>query len=307
MYGIALSAGACRRAGTRIDVAWIVGRDDGEDFDPTDAVAITPGGGRLGSLLSGALDGQLVERAGVQGEHGRLLRLDIGAVDEAVTGVAATEGIACLLVPGTALPDDLWDRLVARESVCLTSELDGDTVVRTSMYTSESIGEADEAARRLFETGSSATEVTEHRVTTTLWPRSTVVVVGGGEIAESMARVAELLGWQAVITANAGDANGLIASLAPLDSVVVLGHDLELTGRALMAALSSRAGYIGSVGPRRLQDSRADWLAFRGQTDLGRLQAPAGLDIGARTPQEVALAVAAEIVATRTASPGEAD
>ena len=72
----------------------------------------------------------------------------------------------------------------------------------------------------------------------------------------------------------------------------------------MIAALSSEVGYIGAVGPNRLQESRSDWLAYRGVTDLSRVQGPAGLNIGARNPQEVALAIVAEIVATQTASSG---
>lgn len=302
MYGVALSVAACLRAGTRVDVAWIVDRHRDENFDPADAVAITPGGGRLGSLLSGALDGQLDELAGVHGTHGRLVRLDIGPADAAVSGVATASGISCVLVPGSELPSELFDLLLRREPVCLVSELDGDTILRTSLYTSETISEAHDGPRRLFEKGSSAAEVTEHVVATALWPRSTIVIVGGGDIAESIERIAGMLGWNAARTARAHEASGLIATLAPLDSVVVLGHDLELSGRALLAALSSEAGYVGAVGPKRLQDTRADWLAYRGQTDLSRLRGPAGLDIGARNPQEVALAIAAEIVATQTSS-----
>jgi xanthine dehydrogenase accessory factor len=287
-------------------VAWVVSRSDEEECDPTEAIAITPGGGRLGTLMSGALDGQLIELAGVQGGNGRLVRLDIGPADATVSGVAPASGIATMLVPGSELPADLWDRLLSRDPVCLVSDLDGDIIVRTSMYTSDSVADAGDGARRLFERGSSAAEATAHMVTTVLWPRSTVVIVGGGDIAESLERIAAMLGWTAVVSRSADEASGLIATLAPLDSVVVMGHDLELTGRALLAALSGDAGYIGAVGPRRLQETRADWLAYRGVTDLSRLRGPAGLDIGARTPQEVALAIAAEIVATQTSSAGEA-
>lgn len=279
-------------------MAWIVDRPHGEDFDPAEAVVITPGGGRLGSLLSGALDGQLGELAGVQG-HGRLVRLDVSPADAAVSGIQTASDIGCMLVPGSELPADLWERLLDREPVCLVSRLDGDRVVETSLYTSESIAEAGDRPRQVFERGSSTSQVRDEAVTTALWPRPTVVVAGGGEIAESLERIAAVLGWNRVITTDAGEAAGVIAGLAPLDSVVVVGHDLELTGRAIMAALSGNVGYIGAVGPKQLQDTRADWLAYRGQTDLSRLRGPAGLDIGARTPREVALAIAAEIVATQ--------
>ena len=301
MYGIALSVSTCLRAGTRVDVAWIVDRQQAEPSDPNEAVAITPGGGRVGSLMSGALDGQLIELAGVQSSQGRLFKLDVGPGDAAIAVVEPVAGIGCLLVPGSELPDELWQQLLDREPVCLVSHLDGDTVSHTTLYTSDTITGAGENARRMFDHGKTTTEISEDAVVTVLWPTSTLVMVGGGEIADSLQRVASVMGWQSATASNGGEAFGLIAGLSPLDSVVVLGHDLELTGEALIVALEGDVGYIGAVGPSRLQQSRSDWLAYRGFTDLSRIHGPAGLHIGARNPQEVALAIAAEIVATQTA------
>ncbi|MFM8895206.1 MAG: XdhC family protein, partial [Actinomycetales bacterium] len=59
------------------------------------------------------------------------------------------------------------------------------------------------------------------------------------------------------------------------------------------------AGYIGSVGSQSMQRSRADWLAYQEVIDLSRVHGPAGLALGAQSPPEVAVAIAAEILATR--------
>lgn len=299
MFAIALSVAACNRAGTRVDIAWIVDRPE---LERDEAVALTPGGGRIGTLLSGALDGQLTELAGVGSTQGRLRRLDIGPADAAISGLAPASGIGCMLVPASELPNELWDNLLAREPVCLISRLDGDSITETSLYTSVSIDEASDEARQLFQSGSSATELNGQSVTTVLWPRSTMAIVGGGGIAEALKQVASLLGWHALVTQNASEASGIIATLAAMDSVIVIGHDLELTGKALLTALSGDAGYIGAVGPKHLQQTRADWLAYQGVTDLSRLHGPPGLNIGARNSQEIALSIAAEIVATQTSS-----
>ncbi len=256
----------------------------------------------MGSLMSGALDGQLIELASVQGRQGRLCKLDIGSNDAAISGVEPAAGIGCMLVPASELPDDLWQQLLDREPTCLVSQLDGDFVTSTVLYTSDTISGAVDSARRMFGHGASITEIFEDTVVTVLWPTSTLVIVGGGEIADSLRRLASAMGWQSVTAGNPREASGLIAGLSPLDSVVVLGHDLELSGEGLMAALESDVGYIGGVGPKHLQESRSDWLAYRGFTDLSRIRERAGLDIGARNPQEIALAIAAEIVATQTAS-----
>jgi len=274
MYGIALSASACIRAGTRVDVAWIIDRSGAETSNPNEALAITPGGGRLGSLMSGALDGQLSELAEVQSDQGRLFKLDVGPGDAGVAGVGSVAGIVCMLVPGTDLPDGLWEQLLDREPVCLVSKLEVDAVTNTMLYTRHTIGEAGDDARRMFDHGSTAAEIFDDAVITVLCPTSTLVIVGGGEIVESLRQVASFMGWQSATTSNQGEAFGLIAGLSSLDSLVVLGHDLEMTGEALIAALDGDVGYIGAVGPSRLQQSRSDWLTYRGFTDLSRIQGP---------------------------------
>ena len=58
-------------------------------------------------------------------------------------------------------------------------------------------------------------------------------------------------------------------------------------------------GYIGALGSRRTQQARADWLAYRGVTDLERVHGPAGLDIGANTPAEIAVSILAEALAVK--------
>jgi len=78
--------------------------------------------------------------------------------------------------------------------------------------------------------------------------------------------------------------------------VVVTAHELDLAGAALMAALESEAGYIGALGAHRMQENRADWLAYRGVTDLSRIHGPAGIDIGAETPSEIAVSILAEAI-----------
>jgi xanthine dehydrogenase accessory factor len=305
VYGIALSVSACLRAGTSVHVAWVVGTDGLPAVDPADALAITPGGGRVGSLLSGALDDQLADQAGRSGGRGRLVSLTVSEVDALVAGLASAGVVHCLVVPAPELPPPLWALLLAREPVCLVCRLQGDEVVATELVAVEELAAAGEGLAELFGRRTSAAAVSDGLVATVLWPVPTFVVVGGGPIAASLGDAAALLGWQVRTTTDAGTASGLIAGLAPLDSVVVVGHDHELAGRALAAALDSDAGYIAAVGPRRVQQARADWLAYRGITEVDRvhgLHGPAGLDIGATSPPEVAIAVLAEALAVRSAS-----
>lgn len=308
MYAIAQSVAACLRAGTRVDVAWVVDPGDSADaagVAPTDAIGITPGGGRLGSMLSGALDGALTEAAAVHAGEGRLVRVDIGPGDAAVAGVAPASGIGCLVVPGTGLPEELWSRLLDRDPVCLVCEIDPVTaeVTETTLFTAETIATAPDDVSRLFGRGASTAQVLDHAVVTVVWPQPTLALVRAGEgpaeIVDALHVLGAALGWRVTEARTRGEATGVIAGLSSIDGVVVLGHDLEIGGEALLAALHNDVlGYIGAVGPERLRRARANWLEYRDVTDLSRVHAPAGLDIGARNPREVALAVLAEMVAT---------
>ncbi|MBQ0995617.1 XdhC/CoxI family protein [Streptomyces sp. RK62] len=88
--------------------------------------------------------------------------------------------------------------------------------------------------------------------------------------------------------------------------ICVLTHDPKFDVPLLEVALRRPAAYIGAMGSRRTHDDRMRRLAEAGlgEAELGRLRSPVGLDLGARTPEEVAVSVAAEIVALRWGGSG---
>ena len=93
------------------------------------------------------------------------------------------------------------------------------------------------------------------------------------------------------------------AELGPRDVVCILTHDPKFDVPAIQSALASRVGYIGVMGSRTTHAKRMERLAEVGITDpadLDRLMSPIGLDIGARTPEETAVSICAEIIARRT-------
>jgi xanthine dehydrogenase accessory factor len=96
------------------------------------------------------------------------------------------------------------------------------------------------------------------------------------------------------------EANG--ADLGPRDAVCVLTHDHKFDVPAIVSSLTTRVGYLGAMGSRRTQAERVERLKAAGVDDAGldRLHAPIGLDIGARTPEETAVSICAEIIAART-------
>jgi xanthine dehydrogenase accessory factor len=96
------------------------------------------------------------------------------------------------------------------------------------------------------------------------------------------------------------DAHG--AALGPLDAVCVLTHDPKFDVPAIVSAVKTNVGYLGAMGSRRTTVERADRLREAGLTDaeVARVMGPIGLDIGARTPEETAISIVAEIIAMRT-------
>ncbi len=79
----------------------------------------------------------------------------------------------------------------------------------------------------------------------------------------------------------------------------MLAHDAKLDVPALESALRTGCRYVGQIGGRRTQGLRREALAEKGFTDedLDRIRGPVGLDIGALSPEEIALSILAELLA----------
>jgi xanthine dehydrogenase accessory factor len=150
-------------------------------------------------------------------------------------------------------------------------------------------------------------------------PRANMYVFGAVDHAAAVARVGRFLGYRVTVCdARAKfvteerfpDVDELVVewpdrflTQAPVDQrtvICVLTHDHKFDIPLLQVALETPAGYIGAMGARRTNAERADRLRAEGVSEeaLDRIHAPIGLDIGSRTPEEVAVAVGAEIVAT---------
>ena len=158
-----------------------------------------------------------------------------------------------------------------------------------------------------------------------LGPPPRLLVFGAGELAEALCAAARLLGWQAIVSdprpalvspERIPSADELVAeqpeqALARIradsdTAVVVLTHEPRLDVPALRAALGSDAFYVGALGSRRTQSRRRGLLLEQGvaEAEIDRISGPVGLDIGAKTPAEIAIAIVAEIVARRASRDG---
>ena len=149
-------------------------------------------------------------------------------------------------------------------------------------------------------------------------------IFGAVDFTAALARVAKVLGYHVTVC----DAREIFATrrrfpmadevvvswpsplftergerLGPRDAVCILTHDPKFDVPAIQGALATNVGYIGVMGSRKTHAKRLERLAEVGVTDpedLARLHSPIGLDLGGRTPEETAISIAAEIIASRT-------
>lgn len=140
-------------------------------------------------------------------------------------------------------------------------------------------------------------------------PSPSLFVVGEQPVAQALAALGRKMGYRVVAVASAGLVEAderlerieqLAENLAPLSFVVVATHG-ESDEIDVETALRASAPYVGLVASRKRMRSIRSYLEGRGLSDLTALHAPAGLDIGARRPEEIALSILAEVVATRRA------
>jgi xanthine dehydrogenase accessory factor len=156
-------------------------------------------------------------------------------------------------------------------------------------------------------------------------PPPRLLVYGAVDTAESLAKLARQLGWEAIVA----DARPKFATAERIPSaseiivawpeetieqvgpdhataVVVLTHDDKFDVPALKAALATEAFYVGALGSRRNQERRRERLLEAGvdESELERISGPCGLDLGAESQPETAVSILAEIIAVRNGRDG---
>lgn len=154
---------------------------------------------------------------------------------------------------------------------------------------------------------------------------SQLIIVGAVHVAQALLPIARSLGFYVIVVdarqqlatrERFPDADQLIVAW-PEDAfrelqvkkdaaIAILTHDPKFDEPALLSALATDAMYIGAVGSRSTQADRRDRLRAAGATEeqLARIHGPIGLDIGGKSPEEMALSILAEIVAVRNGRSG---
>jgi xanthine dehydrogenase accessory factor len=295
--------------GLRVATATVVKTERSAPRDPGAVLAVSERGEVAGSVAGGCVEPAVYDEAREVLAGGAPRLRTYGIADEEAFEV----GLPC---GGTVhIFVDLAEREIVegiaaavREErpVALEVRVSGDRIGEKRLVSSDGA---------VAETGLVSDEV----FVSSFAPRPNMYVFGAVDHAAAVAQMGRFLGFRVTVCdARAKfatrkrfpDVDELVVewpdrflARAPVDertAVCVLTHDHKFDVPLLKAALETSAGYIGAMGSRKTNAERAERLRAEGVSEeaFARVHAPIGLDIGSRTPEEVAVAVAGEIVAT---------
>ncbi len=281
-------------------------------------LAVAADGRMAGSVSGGCVEGAVIAEAADALASGRPKLLEFGVSDDEAfsAGLACGGRIRVLLEPigaGAGIPGDLLARLTKIRSQRSPAAFCVNIRTWERRLAAAGDPQLDPAVSRRLAADRSGMEgqwfVGVHN------PPLRLIVVGGVHIAQPLMKMARLAGYDPVLVdprsafASSERFPGetilpewpdeVIPSLSPdtRTAVVTLTHDPKIDDAAILAALPTEAFYIGCLGSVRTHAGRRVRLAREGvgESDLDRLHAPVGLDIGAATPSEIAVAILAEV------------
>jgi xanthine dehydrogenase accessory factor len=336
MRDIADGLAAWRAAGLRFAVATVVRTFSSAPRGPGAAMAVAENGEVLGSVSGGCVEGAVYDLARSALETSETTLQRYGVSDDEAFEVGLTcGGTIDILVAPADYPEfaDVLGAVLAGQPVAMVSAAGRHLVVRPERFTGDLGDPGLTAAAAQQATGMLAHGTTamidlgahgEQRMdevsvfVQSFAPPPRMLVFGAIDFAGAMARIGKFLGYHVVVCdarpifatrKRFPDADELVVQWphryleqARVDRrtvICVLTHDPKFDVPLLAAALRTPAGYIGVMGSRRTHDDRLQRLRELGvgEESLARLSAPIGLDLGARTPEETAVAIAAEIIA----------
>jgi len=292
--------------------------------------------GRIaGSVSGGCVEAAVIEAAQEVVKAGKPRLLSFGVADDKAWEV----GLACggsievfVEAPGAAGLAELASLSSGEKPAAVATVLSGphlgrrlflhgDGQIRGSLQGPFSAQVSAAARNALGEGKSARASIAETDVfIEVMRPAPKLVIVGGVHIAIPLTWMARSLGYRTIVVDprpafgsvdRFPQAHEIISAwpdealhgigLSAESAVAVLTHDPKLDDPALRAALPSPAFYVGALGSKQTQAKRRERLLAEGLTEaqVGRLRAPIGLDLGGRTPEEIAVSVLAQIVAVR--------
>jgi xanthine dehydrogenase accessory factor len=303
--------------GRRAALATVVERRGSAPRDPGASLALNDVGEIAGSVTGGCVEPAVIREAQevLAGAPARLLEYGIADDDAFQVGLACGGTVGILLAElELALVPALAAAVEDDRPVALTLAASGD-----DLGAQELVQAPEGAVAALLDAGESALAELEGETVFVhaLTPRPRLYVFGAIDHAAALTRVGRLLGYRVTVCdARAAfvtperfpEADELVVDWpdrflreAPVDArtaICVLTHDEKFDVPALVAAVATPAVYIGAMGSKKTTAEREARLREAGldEAALGRIHAPIGLALGARSPEEVAVAIGAELV-----------
>jgi xanthine dehydrogenase accessory factor len=276
---------------------------------PPGALLAMRGDGRIvGSVSGGCVEDDLIDRV----RHGervaapQLVAYGVTKDEAARLGLPCGGNLRLVCEPldDTAWIDDVLSRTQGHELVARVLDLQSGAVRVEPAARGEAFVFDGMTLRALF------------------GPRWRLLIIGAGQLSRAVAQIALLLDFEVICCDPRAEhhltwdvADTTLSKAMPDDlvqqlqldahcAVVALTHDPKLDDLALLEALKSPAFYVGALGSRGNTAKRRERLALFDLTSdqIDRLHGPIGLHIGSRTPAEIAVSIAAEIVAARNAA-----
>jgi len=306
------------QAGTRVATATVVATERSAPREPGAVLAVDADGTVVGSVTGGCVEPAVYDEARevLAGDGPRLKTYGI-ADEEAFEVGLPCGGTVHIFVDALdpALVAPLAAAVRAERPIALETRISGEQIGAKRLVGPEDEGPSAELLARA-ETG--IVETPEGQLfVSSFAPRPNLYVFGAVDHAAALASIGLFLGFRVTVCdARARfvtperfpDVDELVvewpdrflqeAHVDERTAICILTHDHKFDVPALRVALETPAGYIGAMGSRRTNADRAERLRAEGVSDeaMARIHAPIGLRIGSRSPQEVAVAIAAEIV-----------
>lgn len=305
---------------------------------PGAKMAIASDGGIAGSVSGGCVENAVVEAALESLRTGRPRLLHFGVADETAWGVGLAcggsidvfvkpldrdffeswrstlvdekEAVAATIISGP--PESLGREILMREGAVVAGESIPDAEGAELIRAAATLPHGPSGRVRLNPTAEAFLE--------TIPAPATLIAIGGVHIAVALTSIAKQIGYRTIIIdprrawANAErfpNVDQLIQAwpdeafrrirVTHSSAIATLTHDPKLDDPALRVALASPAFYVGALGSRSTHARRRERLLNEGITEaqLSRLHAPIGLNIGAESPEEIAVAIMAQVVEAR--------
>jgi xanthine dehydrogenase accessory factor len=284
-----------------------------------------------GSVSGGCVEGAVYEAGLEVIESGRPQLLHFGVADDTAweVGLACGGMIDVFVEPLDPALHEFWRGVIAEDRpAAIATVVKGEGLGQKAMVRGEgqAAGVEDgalvEAARTVLTEGQSKRLTAGNReiFVEAIQSAPQLIILGGVHIAIALTAIAKPLGYRTVVIdprrafgseARFPHADQLIGAwpdealaqvtLTSGTAVAMLTHDPKLDDPALKIVLPSPAFYVGALGSKKTQAARRERLLAEGLTEaqVNRIRGPIGLELGGRTPEEIALSVMAEIVAVQ--------